>query len=468
MQNNKKSIGVVGGGILGMTLALFLSEKGFRVSLLEKASKLGGLVSPWKIDDYTWDQFYHVILLSDRHLIELLDSLGLADQINWGYTKTGFFTDGKFHSMSNIKEFIAFPPLNLVDKLRLGFTIYYASKIKSFEQLEKISCVDWLKKLSGKRTVEKIWLPLLRSKLGENYRFTSASFIWTAIARMYAARRSGIKQEMFGYVNGGYASIIDRFQTHLNNVGIETHLESTLTKITQNDSRVVVETAEGASWKFDEVILTVPCPQIAKLCPQLSSSEKQRLRKVVYLGLICPSLILKRPLGGYYYTNITDEGIPFTSVIEMTALANRDYFGGNSLVYLPRYMTEDDPFWQKSDEEIREEFLKALEFMYPTLRKEDLLLFKMSKIRDIMPLITLNYSMELLPSTRTSLKHVFVVNSAQIVDGTWNVNEAIRLAKRKAAEIADLLSNKGTRLKAQGSTACLRLEERFALGRTRP
>jgi hypothetical protein len=46
--------------------------------------------------------------------------------------------------------------------------------------------------------LRRIWLPLLKSKLGDNYRITSASFIWATIARMYAARRSGLKREMFG------------------------------------------------------------------------------------------------------------------------------------------------------------------------------------------------------------------------------------------------------------------------------
>jgi len=186
--------------------------------------------------------------------------------------------------------------------------------------------------------------------------------------------------------------------------------------------------------------LTVPCPQITDYCPQLSSSEKQRLQKVLYQGLICASLVLKKPLRGYYYTNITDEWIPFTGVIEMTALVNRGYFGGNSLVYLPRYMTEDDPFWQKSNGEIRDDFLKALQHMFPTLQEEDVLLFKISKVREIMPIVTLNYSKDLLPVTKTSLRHIFIVNSAQIVDGTWNVNEVVRLAKKKTIEIVDLLS----------------------------
>jgi len=37
----RKRIGIVGGGILGMGLALRLSEKGFRVTLLEGTDELG-------------------------------------------------------------------------------------------------------------------------------------------------------------------------------------------------------------------------------------------------------------------------------------------------------------------------------------------------------------------------------------------------------------------------------------------
>jgi protoporphyrinogen oxidase len=437
--SEKKSIGIIGGGMLGMTLALLLAKKGFRVSLIEKSDMLGGLVAPRRIGDFTWDKFYHVILLSDGHLIDLLDRLGLKDQINWGYTKTGFFTEGQFYSMSNVKEFLLFPPLGLMDKLRLGFTIFYASKIKSSERLEEGTSLDWLTKLSGERTVNKMWAPLLRSKLGEHYELASASFIWSTIARMYAARRSGHKQEMFGYVDGGYSTILNRLQEHLNNFGVDFQVESRVTRISEENGHVTLETADGRSQEFDELVLTIPCPQISALCPQLSSSEAARLSKITYLGLICASVILRRPLGGYYYTNITDDDFPFTGIVEMTGLANNGYFGGNSLVYLPRYMTEKDPFWQESDDQIRQKFKRALQAMYPTLQDEDFRAVQISRAKQIMPVVTLNYSRDLLPATKTSLEHVFVVNSAQIVDGTWNVNEVVRLAEHKAAEIAEIV-----------------------------
>jgi len=42
--------------------------------------------------------------------------------------------------------------------------------------------------------------PASPRQLGANYTKASAAFIWATIARMYAARRSGLKKEMFGYV----------------------------------------------------------------------------------------------------------------------------------------------------------------------------------------------------------------------------------------------------------------------------
>jgi len=52
-----KRIGIVGGGILGMTLALRLSRAGFDITLFEASSELGGLARPMKIGSYTWDRF---------------------------------------------------------------------------------------------------------------------------------------------------------------------------------------------------------------------------------------------------------------------------------------------------------------------------------------------------------------------------------------------------------------------------
>jgi protoporphyrinogen oxidase len=135
-------------------------------------------------------------------------------------------------------------------------------------------------------------------------------------------------------------------------------------------------------------------------------------------------------------TNITDDA-PFTAVIEMSALVDKSEFGGNSLVYLPKYVAPDDAMFEKTDDEIKETFLAALEKMYAHFRRADVLEFKISRVRQVFALSTLNYSAN-LPSMKTSLENVFIVNSAQITNGTLNVNETVALAERALFDLKQI------------------------------
>ena len=124
----------------------------------------------------------------------------------------------------------------------------------------------------------------------------------------------------------------------------------------------------------------------------------------------------------------------------MTVLVDNGCFGGNSLIYLPLYLSRKDPYWHKTEEDVKEEFLSALERIYPAFHREDVLAFTISKASQVLPITTLNYSTDLLPPTRTSLEHVFIVNSAQIPNGTMNLNEIVGLANRKAEELPEIIA----------------------------
>ena len=151
------------------------------------------------------------------------------------------------------------------------------------------------------------------------------------------------------------------------------------------------------------------------------------MRSIEYAGILCASLLLKKPLAGYYVTNITDPA-PFTGVIEMTALVDPAEFGGRALVYLPKYVTADDLVWSKSDDDIRADFLAALERLYPQFSRNDVLAFRLSRVRHVFALSTLDYGRR-VPPIETSIPGLFLVNSAQIVNSTLNVNETVRLAE---------------------------------------
>ncbi len=437
IQTEESAIAVVGSGFLGLTTALRLSEAGHRVTVFEAAPEIGGLASAWRIGDGVWDRHYHVTLLSDSFTRKIASEIGLGDEFEWVETKTGFYTGGELYSMSNTLEFLRFPPLGLVSKLRLGGTIFFASRVKDWKALEKVSVEDWLTRLSGRKTFDKMWRPLLKAKLGEAYKETSAAFIWATIQRMYAARNSGLKREMFGYVRGGYGRVLERFGQVLRERGVEIKLAAKVTEVRRSESgewTVALDDPESdvPMPKFSQVILTCPSNVAAKIAPQLSGDEKSKLRGVEYQGIVCASALLKKSISPYYVTNITDE-TPFTGIIEMSALVDKKEFGGNALVYLPKYVVPDDELFERSDAEIEETFIAALERMYPHFSRGDVIEFKVSRVRQVFPLPILNYS-EKLPPIATSLDGLFIVNSSQITNGTLNVNETIQLAERFCSE----------------------------------
>ncbi|MCC6258455.1 MAG: NAD(P)/FAD-dependent oxidoreductase [Chitinophagaceae bacterium] len=431
MQNKKW--GIVGGGMMGMTIAHRLAQQGHDVTIFEAAPEVGGLASSWMMNDVEWDKFYHVILLSDFYTRGILRDIGVEHQLKWVETKTGFYMGGKLHSMSNSIEFLKFPTLNLIDKFRLGLTIIAASKIKDWRKLEKVPVTTWLKRWSGHNTYQKIWLPLLRAKLGDSYERTSAVFIWATIQRLYGARRSGLKKEMFGYVQGGYRTINNAFQKTLQSEGVSIKTKARVSEISSVNGVATIR-LENEKFDFDEVVVTGPGMLAASLIPSLSEVEKKKLQNVEYLGVICVALLLNKPVSPYYITNITDTKFPFTGVIEMTALVDPAELKGNHLVYLPKYITADDPLFERDDIFIRDYFLKNFLEMYPAFNETDIRFAGVAKAKQVITVAAIDYSAR-LPKVKTSLPNIHIINTAHIKDGTLNVNETIRVAETKLNEI---------------------------------
>ncbi len=427
---------VIGGGILGMALALRLAEGGTRVALFEAAPEFGGLAAPWTLGDVTWDRHYHVTLASDGTLRALLRDLGLEDDVRWGAVGTGFFTGGRFHPMNGALDFLRFPPLGIIDKLRLGFTIVGGSRIADPKGLEDVSVERWLTQRSGRKTFEKIWRPLLLAKLGERYREASAAFIWAIIVRLYAARRAGLGAERFGYLPGGYARLLATLEARLRALGVELTASAPVAEIrSAGDGQTVVRFEDGSERSFERAIVTVPAPLAARLIPQLSADERDRLASKVYGGIVCASLLLDEPLGPYYVTNLTDEWVPFSAVIDMANVVDRSEWNGRAIAYLPKYVRPDDPLFETSDETIEATFLAALERMYPAFSRSRVRAFRVSRVRSVFPIATLGYSKR-LPPIATSVPGVFTLNSAHIVNGTLNVNETLQLVDRGLAALA--------------------------------
>jgi protoporphyrinogen oxidase len=269
---------------------------------------------------------------------------------------------------------------------------------------------------------------------------------------------------MFGYVPGGYARILDRLAEVLEGEGVEIRCAAPVQRVesagwhaltaqrgehvssSDNHAHTVngesmaphgpvkVRFADGSEETFDRVVFTTPTPIISAACPQLNEDERRRFKGVEYLGIVCSSLLLKKPISPYYVTNITDDWVPLTAIIEITTIVDPADLGGHSLVYLPKYMMSDDPAFAETDDEVRERCLTTLEKMHPHFSRDDVLAFRTSRARCVMALPTIGYS-ERLPPMQTSIPGVYAVNSAQILKGNLNVNETIQIAEEALATV---------------------------------
>jgi hypothetical protein len=80
--------------------------------------------------------------------------------------------------------------------------------------------------------------------------------------------------------------------------------------------------------------------------------------------------------------------------------------------------------------------------------------FQVARVREMLAVSTLRYSDDLLPPVRTSVDNVFIVNSAQIANGTLNVNETLALAVAKSEELRPYLRSSPSRVGPAAGLAC--------------
>jgi protoporphyrinogen oxidase len=410
--------------MMGLVVAERLAGVGHHVTVFDRGSQLGGLSTWHDYGECIWDKFYHVILPSDRHLIELLRQLGLGESLRWRQTRTGYYRDGRSHSLSNTLEFLSFPLLSPFQKARLAWTIFYGSKLLDWQSLESVTSEDWLVKHSGRATYEAFWQPLMMAKLGRHYRSVSAVFIWSYIKRLFSARDASVGKEQLGHVEGGYRSIIDALAARIQKNG-DIRLGQTIDLIEADGSGRLSLRANHENEDFDRIVFTGPSSAVKDVVREDLVEVDDSSGQVRYLGAICLVLLTRKALTPYYVLNLADHRMPFTGVIGMSNVVPLRETGGLFLTYFPSYLDSADPMFEQDDEALISQFLPPVRRLFPDLGKEDIVEVHINRARIVQPLQVLNFSQQ-VPKIRTQHPGLFVLNTGQFANATVNNNQVVK------------------------------------------
>lgn len=360
-------IGILGGGLTGLTLGYFLEEKGIDFEILEKNSECGGLCKTIEKDGFTFDCYGgHIIFSKDDEVLNFMLSL-LSKNINKCKRNTKILYNGKY---------VKYPFENGLDDLpneeKLECLYHFIDalvKRNRDEFKEPSNFKEWVYQTFGKGIAEKYLIPYNEKIWRTNPGLLNLDWIKIkdrlpqpntedVIKSALGIETEGYLPQLFFYypIYGGIQSLIKAIEDKIKNKIIKNF---EIKKIMKNDRKWVISNGEEKR-EFDLLISTIP---IIDLVETLNVSEEIRktTSNLKYNSLITILIGLNiENLSNIHWLYIPNKKIRFHRVV---------FPKNNSIEMVPSgkssAMTEitckfGDEIWNKSDEELIKETIEQL------------------------------------------------------------------------------------------------------------
>lgn len=430
-------VAVIGGGLMGMSLAYFLAESGQQVTVLEQGSVLGGLHDIVEVDhNLRLARYGHHISSSDVQTLELIRRFGLQNELHLYAAPSGFVHNGDVYPLRTLWDFLAFKPLRTRDRLRLGQTILQARLTTDWQNLDRIPVKDWLIQTGGRSNFERIWAPLLEAKFDYQYDDVPATFIWSWLNRAVGLRSGPQLKASISCLRHGPGMLVKAMADALAARGGQIQLQTRVREIEIEDRQLGRVRTHTGILEFDAVVAAIPTPDFGRLILNAEEIYLKSLTEARYLGLVCPALVLNGSLSDYWTLSLTDPSSPFSSIVELPCLDDTR----RHIVYLPKYTAPENDWMGVSDDVIRDAWLMRLRQIFPALKLESIERIVISRSRYVDPVYTLNAA-ERLPAVQTPYRGLYLANASQVYPELPTTESVITHARR----VARLIIEQGVR-----------------------
>jgi len=441
-------IGIIGGGLTGITAAYRLIQRGHRVTIFEASDHLGGLAAGFELAGHRVEHAYHFLYKTDEHILRLVKELGLDDKLTFHKSSVSTYYGDTLYPMETPIDLINFKPISFIDRIRAGVTVLYLQRVRNWRKLENVTALEWLRKYAGRSVSDVIWEPLLRGKFDRYFDKVTMSWLWGRVLQRVESRDARLGGEALGYFKGGFRTIIDALVEPIIAAGGDIRLATPVSKLTHNPvtGQVTVTTAKGEE-PFDRVLATVPSHVLAKMIATYETEDPEyfsKLRSIDYLDAVVQVFATKQKFTKYYWHNINTPKSPFVVFLSLTNLVGSDRFGGLNIYYIGDYVPPEHEYMSADKEQLKRRWYAELKKIFPEFDESQVLddaLFKMPNAQHI---VDIGFARNKLVPYQTPCPGVFMCNFSQIYPMDRGTNYAVRDGNAMAEQILEGLTNVST------------------------
>jgi zeta-carotene desaturase len=278
----RPSVGIIGGGLAGLSAACALADAGYHVELFERRPYLGGRASSYELPatGEVVDNCQHVLLGCCTNLIDFYKRLGVERQIRW-YDQITFILPGGKSSilkpgslpapMHSTASFLASSVLDLTDKLAIARALLALMPSLTADSNEDF--LAWLRRHGQpQQAIDRFWAPVLISALNDDLDCVSVRY--AALVFRDSFLKSAEAGRM-GLPSVPLSQLYESAAAYIEARGGKVHYRASADAITSAENGIQLSIG-GEQFRFDSAVLATPFNTIEKLLPDAAEFDPLR------------------------------------------------------------------------------------------------------------------------------------------------------------------------------------------------
>lgn len=352
----KIKIAIIGGGLVGLSAAHYLSKDAFSIDIFEGASHIGGLASGFKKKNWEWplEKAYHHIFSNDTEILSLAKQIGYEDFFfQKPLTVSLYFDKNNYRTipLDTPQDLLLFPFLSFFDRIRAGAVLAFLKFSPFLSVYEKYTSEEFLSKTMGEKGWKVLWEQLFRKKFGKNAGKILTSFIWARITK---------RTKSLGYPKKSFQSFIDHLANKLKKEGVSIKTNHKIESIQKGERFEIV--VNGKTLEYDIVLSTLSSTLFVEKAKNiLPAWYKKKLQKIQYMHAVNIIVESDKPFfPKEYWISVSSAKSPIMAMIQHTNFISTKYYGGKHLLYAANYVDPGDKLFLEPEEKIKEHYIREI------------------------------------------------------------------------------------------------------------